>query len=76
MCFAMNNNNSRFALDLDGRENRFSNGRVQLDFKTGEEMRSSSQKQVAMQEFSDNYYNSDYGKYVNNYIDMELVEKK
>ncbi len=72
----MNNNNSRFALDLDGRENRFSNGRVQLDFKTGEEMRSSSQKQVAMQEFSDNYYNSDYGKYVNNYDHMELVEKK
>ena len=72
----MNNNNSRFALDLDGRENRFSNGRVQLDFKTGEEMRSSSHKQVAMQEFSDNYYNSDYGKYVNNYDHMELVEKK
>jgi hypothetical protein len=71
-----NSNNQKYALDLDGRKNRFSNGRVQLDFNTGEEMRTSSPKQKAMQEFSDNYYNSDYGKYVNNFDHLERVEKK
>ena len=71
-----NSNNRKFALDLDGRANRFSNGRVQLDFKSYPEMKESTPKQIKMQQFCDTYYESDIAKYVNNFDHLERVEKK
>ena len=79
----MNNTNCKYALDLDGRDNRYTNGVTLLNSNKDKPVVNqkgkafwSSDKQKLMQEFCDRYYDSDYGKYVNNYDHMELIEKK
>jgi len=50
----------RYALELDGRPNRWTYEQTHDEF----------------QEFDEYYYTQDYENYVNNYDDWKLVEKK
>ncbi len=72
-----NNKNVKYALDLDGRPNRWFGGRKLYDnFNKFEDVKVSTEKMKRNWDFADSYYKQDYGKYVNNYDHMELIEKK
>ena len=61
----VNTAHERYALDLDGREHRWSRDNV-----------SQTQKTIDFNKFSELYYASDYSDKVNFYDDLELVENK
>ena len=72
-----NSNNRKFALDLDGRPNRLYGGKNWYDnYDKFDDVKQSTEKLRKCYDFVDNYYNSDYGNYVNNFDHLERVDKK
>ena len=59
---------SSMALDLDGRTNRWESG--------GDENKEETEKKKLFKNFNEMYYKSNYGKWVNNYDQFELVKPR
>jgi hypothetical protein len=56
------------ALDLDGRTNRWESG--------SDDDKEETEKKKLFKEFNEMYYKSNYGEFVNNYDQLELVKPR